>query len=305
MQECGSVWLDGETMPLDEARVPITTHAMHYGTTAFEGVRAYWAGGDLRIFRAGDHLARLQRSCEHYSLKMPYSGAQLADAMTGLLRENGFREDVYIRIFCFVGQYGISLDMAPGPPLHTAICAFTLGDYFDPGGVSACISPWRKLSGVSTPIQAKMAGNYLNSVISTTDAKRRGFDEAILLDAQGRVSEAAAENIFAVRDGSLSTPPADSSPLLGITRDTILAMCGEAGTDAREIPLLPEDLYSADEVFLSGTASEIVPVTRIGDVTISNGRAGPVTGRMRREYRDLVTAGSGRHPEWLTGGHGP
>lgn len=291
-------WIDGKFVPGDQAQVPITSHGMQYGTTAFEGIRAYWNGKNLHVFRLEDHLRRLERSCGHYSMSIAYSEKDLTDALLGMCKRNHTREDAYIRVTCFVGQYGLSLDMTGQAPTHAAMYMFPFREYFGSKEISACISSWRKLSNDTIPIQAKMAGNYLNSVVAMTDAKRRGFDEAILLDMQGKVSEAATENVFVIRDNSLYTPPASSSPLLGITRDTILVLCKEMGIKTHLIPLKPEDLYTADEIFLSGTASEIASVIKLDETVIGGGASGPVTERIKAEYYDAVLGS--KHNEWLT-----
>ena len=289
------VWMDGKIMPESEARVPVTTHAIHYGTSAFEGVRAYPSKDDLLAFRLPDHLARLRRSARAYGLEYRYSDGELASAVLELCRANGLRGNSYIRPFCFAGEHGIRLDVA-GAPVSAAVLAFEMDEIYPRGGISVGVSSWAKFSDRSTPPQAKMGGNYLNSALAATEARRHGYDEAILLDMAGNVSEASGENVFVVSGGRLVTPPAASSALEGITRDTVMALAAEAQIPASVGPVPRSALYSADEVFLAGTATGIVPVLSIDGAKVG---AGPVTADMARRYAKLVSGGGG-HPEWLT-----
>lgn len=298
------IWLDGEIVQESKARVPVTTHAIHYGTTAFEGIRAYWNSEDLHVFRLYDHIKRFGKSCGYYSLALGFSEKDLERAVIELCRKSQFRESCYIRPFCFVGEYGINLHVTKAAPTHLAILAFTMGDLFDKNGISAGISSWRKFSNASTPIQAKMGGNYLNSIIATQEAKRNGFDEAILLDAKGDVSEAPGENIFIIKDGRISTPPLSSSALKGITRDSVMEFSRRAGRSLAVRKFGRRELYNADEIFLTGTAAEIVPVTEIDGRTIGDGAAGGITREIMDEYDDIVMKRTPRYARWLTGVYG-
>ncbi len=299
---CRLVWIDGSYVPLEQATIPITTHAMHYGTTIFEGVRAYWNGENLNVFRLDDHIRRFRRSGGFYGISLNHTDSEVSDAITGICRENKLRESCYVRPFYFVGNHGINLHVTPDAPTVMAAFAFPFGDLFEKGGISAVTSSWRKFSDASTPVQAKMGGNYLNSIIATGEAKKAGADEAILLDLSGNVSEAPGENIFAVIDGRLVTPTLASSALEGITRNTILEVARAAGIEAVEQDMTRAEMMSAQEVFLSGTAAEITPVTIIDSKRIGGGGGpGPVTREMMERYTDIVM---GRAPEyadrWLT-----
>lgn len=294
------VWLDGRLVTAERARVPITTHAIHYGTSAFEGIRAYWSTGNLRIFRVNDHLKRLRRSGEHYSMSLDFSDEQLKEAMIILCRKNNMRRSCYIRPFYFVGEYGISLHVNRSAPTHMAMFVFPFGDLFDKRGISACISSWKRFSAASIPTQAKMGGNYLNSIIATIDAKERGFDEAILLNLRGYVSEAPGENIFAICGNRLITPPSSSSALEGITRDVVLKLARDARYHTVVKPIRKEHLYGADEVFLCGTAAEVTPVTTIDGKKIGDGRPGPVTEEIMARYCDVVLGRDAKYSDWLT-----
>lgn len=289
------VWMDGRVVPEAEARVPITTHAIHYGTSAFEGVRAYAADGNLLVFRLADHLARLRRSARAYGLRYEYSDGQLAEAAAELCRANGLRANSYIRPFCFAGEHGVKLDPA-GAQVVTAVLAFEMDEIYPRGGITAGVSSWAKFSDRSTPTQAKMGGNYLNSAAAAAEAGRAGYDEAILLDMAGNVSEASGENVFVAKGGRLYTPPASCSALEGITRDTVLRLAGEAQIPASVSAMPRSALYSADEVFLTGTATGIVPVLSVDGVELG---AGPLASKIAGMYSRLVSGGGG-HPEWLT-----
>ena len=201
MQPFPRAWVDGRLVDLQEALVPVTTHALHYGTSAFEGIRAYWNGENLFIFRLDDHVRRLQRSGSFYNMKPGYTEEQMARAITEVCRGNDIRESSYIRPLYFVSEWGISLHINTDAPTRFAVIAFPMQQYFRNGGISACVVSWRRFADQSTPVQAKMGGNYLNSILATTEARRNGFDEAIMLDQSGNISETAGANIFLVRDG--------------------------------------------------------------------------------------------------------
>ncbi len=293
------IWLDGEFVAHDRATVPITTHAIHYGTSVFEGVRAYWNSENLHVFRLPEHIRRFRRSGEYYSMSLNFTDDQIRDAVINLCKKNKTRQSCYIRPFYFVGQHGINLHVTKKTPTVAAIIMFPLGDLFDKGGITAAVSSWRKFSDASTPTQAKMGGNYLNSIISTQEAKGRGFDEAILLDLQGYVSEAPGENIFVVKDGHLTTPPA-SPALDGITRDSILGIAGDSGYKVSVKKFRKQTLYRADEVFLCGTAAEITPVVKVDGKKIGDGKAGKTTKSLMGAYARIVAGGDSRYAGWLT-----
>lgn len=295
LSPCPVAWMDGEFVPIRDAVVPVTTHALHYGTSAFEGIRAYWNGENLHVFRLDDHIRRLRRSGGFYNMTLKHTDEEMARAVTGVCNENSLRESVYIRPFYFVGDWGINLQTDPGAPTRAVVMAFPMEKYLDDSGISACVVSCRRLSDQMMPTQAKMGGNYLNSIGAILEAKRGGFDEALMLDHAGNVSEASGANIFLVQDGSLVTPDAASSALNGITQDTVIRLARERGiaTARRRVSLA--ELYVSDEVFLTGTAAEVTPVVRIGDHTME---PGPVTRDIMRLYSDAVC---GKGPvEWLT-----
>ncbi|HEX9846271.1 MAG TPA: branched-chain amino acid transaminase [Candidatus Nitrosotenuis sp.] len=294
------VWFDGKFTTLEKAKVPITTHAIHYGTSIFEGIRAYWNSKNLYIFRLDDHIKRFRRSGQFYSIALNYSDEQLAYAITNLCKKNNAKKSCYIRPFYFVGDYGINLHVNETVPTHVAAFMFIFGDLFNKNGISAGISSWRKFSDASTPTLAKMGGNYLNSILATQECKRNGYDEAILLDLHANISEAPGENIFMVKNDILLTPPLESSALEGITRDSVMKLAEDLGYQVKEKEISRSQIYLADEVFLTGTAAEITPIMSIDGKKIGSGKVGKVTKNMMSAYMDVVMAKNEKYFEWLT-----
>lgn len=294
------VWLDGRYVPASRATVPITTHAIHYGTSFFEGIRAYWNGEQLNVFRLADHISRLRRSGAYYGVSLNHTDGEMSDAVTGVCRKNGIKKSCYIRPFYYVSDHGISLHVTGRARTGAAVFAFPMGDLFDRRGISARVVSWAKFSDASTPVQSKAGGNYLNSIIATAEAKEAGADEAILLDGSGCISEAPGENIFIARDGALATPPASSSALDGITRDTITRLAADAGISAEVRPVPRSELGTADEIFLTGTAAEVTPVISIDGRKVGSGRPGRITKMMVSAYSDLVHGKNSRYAGWLT-----
>ena len=293
-------WFDGKYVLTEKAKVPITTHAIHYGTSIFEGIRAYWNAENLFVFRLEDHVKRFRRSGQFYDISLNFSDKQIIEAIIKICKKNQIRKSCYIRPFYFVGDYGINLHVTKKAPTHVAIVTFPFGDLFNKNGITAGVVSWRKFSDQSTPPQAKMGGNYLNSIIATQEAKRNDFDEAILLDHWGNVSEAPGENIFIVRNERIITPPLSSSALDGITRDAIIkiALEHEIKVEEREIPR--SELSISDEIFLTGTAAEITPVISIDGKQVGTGKPGSITKKMIREYTDIVMNKNENYKQWLT-----
>ncbi|HWP78951.1 MAG TPA: branched-chain amino acid transaminase [Candidatus Nitrosotenuis sp.] len=294
------VWFDGKFLTFDQAKVPITTHAIHYGTSIFEGIRAYWNSENLNIFRLDDHIKRFRQSGRFYSISLNFSDEQIKNAIIQLCKKNKIKRSCYIRPFYFVGQYGINLHVTDEAPTHVAVVMFPFGDLFDKTGITAGISSWRKFSDLTTPPLAKMGGNYLNSILATQECKRNGYDEAILLDLNANVSEAPGENIFIVRDGTLFTPPLESSALEGITRDSVIKLAEDLGYAAKEKTITRGEIYLADEVFLTGTAAEITPVISIDGKKIGSGKPGKITEEIMSTYTDVVMAKNDKYFDWLT-----
>ncbi|MEX2193261.1 MAG: branched-chain amino acid transaminase [Nitrosarchaeum sp.] len=294
------VWFDGKFVTLDKANVPITTHAIHYGTSVFEGIRAYWNGKNLYVFRLDEHIKRFRRSGQFYNISLNFSDKIISNAVIGICKKNKIKKSCYIRPFYFIGDYGINLHVTEKAPTNVAIFTFPFGNLFDKNGITAGVVSWRKFSDMSTPTQAKMGGNYLNSIIATQEAKRNGFDEAILLDHNGNVSEAPGENIFIVKKGKLITPPLSSSALNGITRDTVIKIARDLDIDVTETEIARRELTVSDEIFLTGTAAEITPIIAIDGKKIGNGKPGDITKKMMNEYTDIVMNKNQDYSHWLT-----
>ena len=294
------VWFDGQYLKWEEAKVPIFVHALHYGTAVFEGIRAYPSDDNLYIFRLKEHMDRLRKSANVYSFTTKFSADELCKAAVDLIRKNGIRESCYLRPLTFVGMHGIDLNVTKNSPTHTTIIIFPFAKYFKGDGISACISSWRRIDDESIPPMAKASGNYLNSVLATQECRRNGYDESILLDRNGCVSEASGENIFVVRNGKLHTPQLSDSILEGITRNTAITIAGELGYDVVERPISRTELYLADEIFLTGTAAEIIAITKIDGNIIGNGREGTMTKGIRENYERIVIGKSEKFMGWLT-----
>jgi|TARA_B110000014_G_scaffold172088_1_gene122534 branched-chain amino acid aminotransferase len=294
------IWFDGKLLTHDKAKVPVTSHAIHYGTSIFEGIRAYKNKENLFIFRLNDHIKRFRNSGKYYNISLRFSDKQIKKAIIDLCRKNKIKKSCYIRPFYFIGQYGINLHVTKKAPTHVAIFSFPFGDLFDKNGITACISIWKKFSDESTPTQAKMGGNYLNSILATQDAKKRGFDEAVLLDKNGYVSEAPGENIFIVKNNTLITPPLSSSALDGITRRTILTFSKDLKIKTKVKNISKTELKYADEIFLSGTAAEITPIIKLEKTKIGTGKIGNMTKMIMEKYSEIVINDNKKYSRWIT-----
>jgi branched-chain amino acid aminotransferase len=294
------IWFDGKLVKWEEATVPVMSHALHYGTSVFEGIRAYPTKNNLYVFRLKEHMERLHRSASVYSLSVKYSAKELCDATIELLKRNSIKESLYIRPLTFIGMHGIDLNITKDSPTHTVIITFPFAKYFSGEGLKVCVSSWRRNHDSSTPPMAKAAGNYLNSILAIQESKRNGYDESILLDLEGNVSEASGENIFIIRNDKIYTPYSANSVLEGITRDTAITIARDMGYEFAERPISRTELYMSDELFLTGTAAEIIAVTNIDGHQIGNGREGPVTKSIREMYTKLVSAGVKKYMDWLT-----
>lgn len=294
------VWFDGKFVKAEEARVSVMTHAIHYGTSVFEGLRGYWNSKNLYIFRLQDHIKRFRNSGKVYSISLRFTDKQIADAIIGLCKKNNVRESCYIRPFYFVGQYGINLHVTEKSPTHAAVVMFPFGDLFNKNGIKAGISSWRRIHDISTPPLAKMGGNYLNSILATQECKRNGYDEAILLDHLGNISEAPGENIFIIRDEKLLTPSSSSSALEGITKDSVIKIARDLGYETVERDIPRTEIYFADEVFLTGTAAEITPIVSVDGKSVGNGKAGKLTQKIQSTYSEIVMGRNKKHSSWIT-----
>ncbi|MDP9189530.1 MAG: branched-chain amino acid transaminase, partial [Actinomycetota bacterium] len=268
MEKAELIWMNGDFVPWDEANFHVLSHGLHYGTGVFEGIRCYdtEARGPA-IFRHSDHLERLQRSAEAYYLKLPHPLEELREATKELIRRNGLRS-CYIRPLAFRG-YGEMGLYAQSAPIEMIVAAWPwgayLGDESKTNGVRAKVSSWRRISGAGLIPQSKASGQYLNSILAKTESAKAGYEEAILLDERGFVSEGSGENIFVVREGQIVTPPHVASILDGITRKSVMQIASDLGYPVLERDIARAELYMAEEVFLTGTAAELVPVRSIDD----------------------------------------
>jgi branched-chain amino acid aminotransferase len=293
------IWFNGRMVECEEARVHVLTHALHYGTGVFEGIRGYWNGSNLHVFRLRDHMVRLVNSAKLVGFNIGYTVEQLVDATIEVIRANDFREDVYIRPIAFVGEGGISLDIM-GMPVEIAIAAFPFGKYLKVEGVRVKVVSWRRVPSFSMPVMAKASGIYLNSVIALREARLEGYDEAILLDWRGYVAEGSGENVFIVRGGVIATPPTTASILEGITRDTVIRIARDEGYMVEERDITREELLTAEEVFFTGTAAEITPVLEVDGRPVGEGKPGPITMKLKERYQRIVMGLEERYKHWLT-----
>ena len=293
------VWFDGKIVKWEEAKVHVLTHALHYGTSIFEGIRAYWNGENLLVFRLDDHIRRMFDSAKVLGIKIPYTADELRNAILETLRANKFREDVYIRPVAFVSAQTVTLD-GRSLEVSAAVVAFPFGKYLQPDGIRATVVSWRRVHNTMLPVMAKIGGIYVNSVLAITEARSRGYDEALLMDLNGYVVEGSGENVFVVRRGRLYTPPVHASILEGITRDTVMRLAEDLKLPVVEKPIIREELYTADEVFLVGTAAEVTPVVEIDGRAIGEGRPGPVTTRLRDLYGRVVRGEVEKYLAWVT-----
>ncbi len=298
----GKIWMDGRLVDWKDATCHVMTHALHYGSSVFEGIRCYETPQGPGIFRLRDHMLRLFDSAKIYRMPIPFDLDTLEKAVVETVRENGLKS-CYIRPLAFRG-YGT---MGVNPvkcPVSVIIAAWTWGKYLGEDamekGVSVRVSSWRRAAPDTFPTLAKAGGNYLNSQLIKMEASDDGFDEGIALDHYGFVSEGSGENIFLVRNGVIYTPPSNSSILPGITRHCVFTLARDMNLRIHQQVIPREALYVADEVFFSGTAAEITPVTRIDNIQIGSGRRGPLTERIQGAFFDIVEGRTDDRHGWFT-----
>lgn len=301
MQTTEYIWFDGKMVPSDQARVHVLTHALHYGSAIFEGIRAYaCADGSSAVFRLEDHCKRLLNSAKILRMEVPYNAEQLAKACVEALQANKLKEG-YIRPLSFVG-YG-EMGVYPGNnPVQTIVAAWPWGAYLGPEalekGIRIKTSSFARSHVNTSMSKAKASGNYINSILAKVEAKEDGYDEAIMLDTNGFVSEATGENVFIVRDGIIKTTPW-TSILGGITRDSIMALARDLGYTVEEQQFTRDEFYIADEAFFSGTAAEITPIRELDHRQIGVGHAGPVTKHLQQEFFKIVKGQNPKYASWL------
>ena len=300
MEKAEFIWMNGDFVPWDEANVHVLSHGLHYGTGVFEGIRCYdtEARGPA-VFRHADHLDRLQKSADAYYLELPYSVEELREATKELIRRNGLRS-CYIRPLAFRG-YGEMGLFAKGSPIDVTIAVWPWGAYLgDEGkakGIRAKVSSWRRISPAGLIPHAKASGQYLNSILAKTESANAGYEEAILLDERGFVCEGSGENIFMVREGQIVTPPHVASILDGISRKSVMQIATDLGYTVVERDVARAELYMAEEVFLTGTAAELVPVRSIDDHDL--GEPGEITRVVQSKFEDALHGRAEEYLEWL------
>jgi branched-chain amino acid aminotransferase len=297
------IWMDGELVDWDDAHIHILTHSMHYGVGAFEGIRAYKrANGQTAIFRLREHIDRLFDTCKMTLCPPKFTREQISAACVEVLKVNEMT-DGYLRPLVYIGDGAMGI-YVPNNPIRTTVVAWKWGAYLGDEalntGIRAKISSFARHHINIGLAKAKMMGQYTNSVLAKREAKMGGYDEAIMLDANGYVSEGSGENLFIVKKGVLMTPDLSSSILEGITRDTILTLAREEGIPVQETRITRDQLWLADEVFFTGTAAEVTPVREVDNRPIGEGAVGPITKRLQARYFDVVRGSDTTHPEWLT-----
>jgi branched-chain amino acid aminotransferase len=295
------VWKNGTLVPWRDATVHVSAHALHYGSGVFEGIRCYETPQGPAVFRLREHLERFHDSAEVYKATIPYSVAELSEAICELIDANGF-SSCYVRPICYRGSGNLGLHPAKCP-VEVAILAWPWGSYLgDEGlkqGIRVTVSPWRKIHPSMIPTTAKACGQYLNSILAITDAFERGFDEALLLDKDGRLSEGSGENLFLIHGGRVFTNRAADSILMGITRDAAIQIAEALGYPVITSSLELTDLLDADEAFLTGTAAEITPIREVDGHKIGGGKRGPITERIQATFFDAVAGRDHRFLDWL------
>lgn len=301
-QDQNIVWFDGKLVPQNQATVNVGAHALHYGSSVFEGIRAYGLPQGPAIFRLEEHLDRLWDSSKIFRMEMPYSRDKVRQAIFDAIRANGHKT-CYIRPLVFRGCGGLGVSAA-SCPIHAAVIIIQMGKYLGPEaletGVDVGVSSWQRMAPNTFPAAAKIGGQYVNSQLIFGEAQRHGYTEGIALDVNGYVSEGSGENIFVLRRGELFTPPQGGSILDGITRRSVITLAEELGLPLRQEFIPRELLYVAEEVFFCGTAAEITPIRSVDGIVVGDGRRGPVTTRLMTAFFDIVEGRVADRHGWLT-----
>jgi branched-chain amino acid aminotransferase len=300
--EVETIWMNGELVPWHEAKVHVLSHALHYGSGVFEGIRAYETARGPAVWHLGAHLGRMYDSARIYHMEIPYSKEELVQATKDLIRANDLPA-CYIRPIAFRGYGEIGVNPLANP-VDVSIAVWPWGAYLGEEaleqGVRVKVSSWKRHDQNSLPSSAKATGGYLVSILAKIDSLKAGYDEAVLLNDEGRVGEGSGENLFVVKDGELFTPPTSDGCLEGITRNSAMTMARDLGYAVHERSLVRTDLYLADEVFFTGTAAEITPIREIDDRTVGEGRRGPVTKSLQDAFFAATKGDDPRYAGWLT-----
>ncbi|MBU8878352.1 branched-chain amino acid transaminase [Bacillus sp. FJAT-29790] len=297
----GYCFFKGDLMPLDDANVNISTHALNYGTGCFEGIRAYWNpdNNQLYILKALEHFQRLIRSCHILRIECPYTAEELVDWTVKVLKKNEYKGNVYIRPIAFKGSRVIKVTLS-GLRDELAIFTVPMGDYVKTQDLKLVVSNWQRISDNMIPSRAKVAGAYINPALANDAATADGYDEAIMLSSDGQVSEASSSNLFIVRDHTVITTPVTADILEGITRHAVLQVADDLGIPYEVRPIDRTELYVADEMFLAGTGVQVASVSSIDRRTIGNGKVGPITEKLQGVYYKAVRGLDERYLDWLT-----
>lgn len=291
------IWLDGKLVDWKDAKVHVLTNALHYGSAVFEGIRCYKTDRDGAVFRLSEHIDRLFYSAGCFGIKPPFSKDQISRAVLNLIKTNGISE-CYIRplIFCGYGSFGLDISKAS---VNVAIAIWPWATYLGGQELSAIISSYQRLSPKSVPIDAKVSGYYANSIMASNEARKKGADEAILLDDDGYVAEGSGENVFIVKNGKIYTPM-EGAILPGITRNSIMQIAKDNGMKVIEKKISVNELKNSDEVFFTGTAVEVCPMVKLDGRKIKKGTVGPVTLKVKEEYNKIVKGQNKKYLKWLT-----
>ncbi len=302
MKETGKIWMNGKLVPFKDAKVHVLTHALHYSTSVFEGIRCYNTPNGSAIFRLPEHIDRFFKSAKLYSMKMQFSKKQISDAILKTINASGLKE-CYIRPLAYYGYGTMGLTPTQNKVDVSIACwewVMGEGKAGKFSGAKCKVSSWIKIDSRSQPMQAKAAANYSNAALARVEALDNGYDEAIMLNLQGKVAEGSAENIFVVKDDVIQTPPLSAGLLEGITRDSVIQIIDENGGFVIERDLDRDDLYTADEIFMTGTAAEVKSVTRVDKVKIGNGKMGKITKALQKSFTDVTMGRDERFLSWLT-----
>jgi len=298
----GKIWMDGQMVDWRDAKIHVLTHSLHYGCGAFEGVRAYNTAGGTAIFRLQEHTDRLFNSAKILRMVIPFTKQEVMQAQLAVVRDNG-RESCYIRPLIWIGSQ--KLGVSPrGNTIHIMVAAWPWGAYLGEdgmkNGIRVKISSYTRHHVNITMTQAKATSNYTNSILANMEALDDGYDEAMLLDASGFVSEGAGENVFVVKDGVVYTPDLSAGALNGITRNTVLHICKDLGLELVQKRITRDEVYIADEAFFTGTAAEVTPIRELDRVALGNGTRGPITEKIQSAFFDIVNGRNAKYRHWLS-----
>jgi branched-chain amino acid aminotransferase len=300
--ETSVVWKNGKLVPWKDATIHLASHVVHYGSSLFEGLRAYDTPKGTAVFRLQDHTRRLYNSCKIYRMEVPYSQDEFNRAVVETVRANGLKS-CYIRPIIYRGYNSLGVNPFPNP-VDCAVLVWEWGKYLGPeameNGVDVCVSSWWRIAPNTFPALAKAGANYMNSQLIKMEALLDGYEEGIALNIRGHISEGSGENIFLVKDGTVLTPPLSSSVLPGITRDSVMTLFREMGVRVIEETIPREMLYIADEVFFTGSAAEVTPIRSIDKIAIGNGKRGPLTEKVQKAFFDVVDGRREDAHGWLT-----